>query len=570
MLRTRKRKYDPVEADRNAPYAHPAYDDELETSLFEFFSGTACWCVGGYVMFRGWRLIAHLFDAVESQLEVVSVAAVTVTMEAQRATGAFIWTCGYGASAVVLVAVIWFAYKKTRLRLTGMEPEANVVRQLWAPEAIAEVQGLCQGWGTTRETLRREHEVFLLRVAPGAPYGTEELHAGVRFVTTGGTHGQWHPVVLKLTGQVPMTRFKENTILCLCREYAHKQRVCLHLLALADHLICRMPRLPDFEACPSLVEGRKSIFDRITERERQPALPPEAPRVSTPTRSISECYQGMMANLTRLKGMNRLSSSRRDAASEPPPARPLEAQQVQFPIRPPGGSATRETSQPSGGSSGSQDPPRPVETVSPSAMFLGGSSPQRMAVNVLTARPKTDYTFVYLSAFSLDQEDLVEALSNLPCNRLALMDKSQTFGRTTRQFQLAKKLAAHGVQVRVGTGTSVRAAYAAHGRSVGVDSAKMGIVHGKSLYVRFHDGNETFLIGSCNWTCSSTCNIEFGIQLHNPGKEFARDWRSEWDRGWNSAVSLQEAETSRLRNRRVESSSPSRGRSGGGDAPSEQ
>jgi len=55
-----------------------------------------------------------------------------------------------------------------------MEPEANVVRQLWAPEAIAEVQGLCQSWGTTREVLRREHEVFLLRVAPGAPYGTEE------------------------------------------------------------------------------------------------------------------------------------------------------------------------------------------------------------------------------------------------------------------------------------------------------------------------------------------------------------------------------------------------------------
>ena len=64
----------------------------------------------------------------------------------------------------------------------------------------------------------------------------------------------------------------------------------------------------------------------------------------------------------------------------------------------------------------------------------------------------------------------------------------------------------------------MRAAYAAHGRSVGVDSAKMGIVHGKSLYVRFHDGNETFLIGSCNWTCSSTCNIEFGIQLHNPAR----------------------------------------------------
>ena len=103
-----------------------------------------------------------------------------------------------------------------------------------------------------------------------------------------------------------------------------------------------------------------------------------------------------------------------------------------------------------------------------------------------------------------------------------------------------------------------------------MDSARMGIVHGKSLYVRFHDGNETFLIGSCNWTCSSTCNIEFGIQLHNPGKEFARDWRSEWDRGWNSAVSLQEAETSRLRNRRVGSSSPSRGRSGEGGAPSEQ
>ena len=72
-----------------------------------------------------------------------------------------------------------------------------------------------------------------------------------------------------------------------------------------------------------------------------------------------------------------------------------------------------------------------------------------------------------------------------------------------------------------------------------------GIIHGKSVLVRYlpsqsQDG-AVCVIGSTNWTDSSTANLEFSAVLHAVGENFEEAWGREFTKGWEQSVSLDSA-----------------------------
>ena len=77
-----------------------------------------------------------------------------------------------------------------------------------------------------------------------------------------------------------------------------------------------------------------------------------------------------------------------------------------------------------------------------------------------------------------------------------MLDRRQTFGATKNALVRAKQMILHGVKVRVGAGTNVREGYASRNRTVSVPEDAVGIIHGKSLLVRFRDGTHTVMVGS--------------------------------------------------------------------------
>ena len=89
-------------------------------------------------------------------------------------------------------------------------------------------------------------------------------------------------------------------------------------------------------------------------------------------------------------------------------------------------------------------------------------------------------------AYSFDVQGITEALAHLGSKVRILMDASVCVGRTRRQLQAAQQLASDGCCVRVGRGYSVRKAYRARDREVAVAESVKGIIHGKSVLVRYN------------------------------------------------------------------------------------
>ena len=76
-------------------------------------------------------------------------------------------------------------------------------------------------------------------------------------------------------------------------------------------------------------------------------------------------------------------------------------------------------------------------------------------------------------------------------------------------------------------------------------SSAKGIIHGKSVLVRYlpsqsQDG-AVCVIGSTNWTDSSTANLEFSAVLRSVGEAFEESWSREFARGWEQSVSFDAA-----------------------------
>jgi phosphatidylserine/phosphatidylglycerophosphate/cardiolipin synthase-like enzyme len=148
-------------------------------------------------------------------------------------------------------------------------------------------------------------------------------------------------------------------------------------------------------------------------------------------------------------------------------------------------------------------------------------------------------------SYSFDVKDLTDALCHLGAKVRILMDWSMCFGKTRKQLQAAQQLAANGCCVRVGKGFSVQEAYRARDREVVVGSSVRGIVHGKSVLVRYlpsqSQSGTVCIIGSTNWTDSSTANLEFSAVLHVVGEDFEESWSGEFAKGWEQSSSLDSA-----------------------------
>jgi hypothetical protein len=147
-------------------------------------------------------------------------------------------------------------------------------------------------------------------------------------------------------------------------------------------------------------------------------------------------------------------------------------------------------------------------------------------------------------AYSFDVQAITEALAYLGSKVRILMDHSVCFGRTRRQLQAAQQLASNGCCVRVGRGYSVREAYRARDRDANVGGSVKRI-HGKSVLIRYNPAlsqeGAVCVIGSTNWTDSSTANLEFSAVLRSVGEAFVEAWSIEFARGWASSLSLDAA-----------------------------
>ena len=198
------RKYDPVVCDRNHPFAHGG-DGDLVSALCGCAS---CWGFlgfGAYGTYRMWRLVAVTFDAVELQIDTVSSAAVSITVDVQRAAGtASQWTV-YALAASLMIAALVFLAKKMRLRLSGMEPEANI------PSLVLECcDQEMAGFRLPRSAAALRH------VCDVNPLYADELHA----IWSGPGGQPQRPVVIH-TGEpgLPLRNWSSRVTYCNCSDH---------------------------------------------------------------------------------------------------------------------------------------------------------------------------------------------------------------------------------------------------------------------------------------------------------------------------------------------------------------
>jgi hypothetical protein len=177
------------------------------------------------------------------------------------------------------------------------------------------------------------------------------------------------------------------------------------------------------------------------------------------------------------------------------------------------------------------------------ATFLPAVEAQRYTECLL--HDATIIETVEFVAYSFDVQAITECLAYLGSKVRILMDHSMCFGRTRRQLQAAQQLASNGCCVRVGRGISVREAYRARGREANVGDSVRGIIHGKSVLIRYNPAlsqeGAVCVIGSTNWTDSSTANLEFSAVLHSVGEAFVEAWSDQFAIGWASSLSLDAA-----------------------------
>jgi phosphatidylserine/phosphatidylglycerophosphate/cardiolipin synthase-like enzyme len=125
-----------------------------------------------------------------------------------------------------------------------------------------------------------------------------------------------------------------------------------------------------------------------------------------------------------------------------------------------------------------------------------------------------------------------------------------------------KTLKASGGDIRLVNGRDIQTEYSAAGRSC---PPGRGIMHSKSLLVSDRadfSGENYVIVGSCNWTISSLCNVETSVLLQLTQKA-ATDWK-DLVLGWPYVKLTAELEREvelqkdRRSDRRSRTNSPSR------------
>ena len=306
---------------------------------------------------------------------------------------------------------------------------------------------------------------------------------------------------------------------CNCMDFVKKGGVCKHAGACCHHLLRHTAEVE--QTCvtgpPLAVEAARPPFALEGSRALRRAVSLDVPR----TRSQGETLC-LAALRQKAKDLQARLFVRSGAATS----------------RPQSSTATVETAALARGVSVQ------TQTVGKrGCTFLGAVEAQRYTICLLADADQIDT--VDLVAYSFDVKDLTDALCHLGAKVRILMDWSMCFGKTRKQLQAAQQLAANGCCVRVGKGFSVQEAYRARDREVVVGSSVRGIVHGKSVLVRYlpsqSQSGTVCVIGSTNWTDSSTANLEFSAVLHAVGEDFEESWSGEFAKGWEQSSSLDSA-----------------------------
>jgi phosphatidylserine/phosphatidylglycerophosphate/cardiolipin synthase-like enzyme len=138
---------------------------------------------------------------------------------------------------------------------------------------------------------------------------------------------------------------------------------------------------------------------------------------------------------------------------------------------------------------------------------------------------------VCLTAYTIDQPDLVEALIGYKGSVRMIADMGQSQGnRTKLQMQTIQQVSRSGIRVRLCNGAPVHESYKQDRRAVNVGRSIRGLQHSKTMMVRV--GDKSYLvIGSANWTTSSRSNVEMGVSIEGQSNlEVFTDYAASFDR----------------------------------------
>jgi hypothetical protein len=413
--------------------------------------------------------------------------------------------------------VAWFWVLKIRLRLAGKEPEANI--------------------NFTDEDLYNSmrHPTLM----KGYIDKVELLHLsseGRVFYRVYNDTATPYEVVLDYTGFQAGATPAQVVRSCNCKDFVKRGGVCKHAGACCHHLLRHTAEVE--RSCvtgPPLASGdavqpSKSPYSRFVDKAllalEAPAAVRRAVSLDVPrnARGADRSEPTLCLAALRQKAkeiQSRLFIRSRTMAAVPDPATTT----VETAVLARGVAAATQTVGKTG------------------ATFLAAVEAQRYTECLL--HDAAIIESVEFVAYSFDVQAITDALVHLGPKVRILMDSSMCFGRTRRQLQAAQQLASNGCCVRVGRGHSVREAYRARDREVKIDDSVKGIIHGKSVLIRYNpalsqDG-AVCVIGSTNWTDSSTANLEFSAVLHAVGEAFVEAWSNEFARGWASSLSLDAA-----------------------------
>ena len=170
--------------------------------------------------------------------------------------------------------------------------------------------------------------------------------------------------------------------------------------------------------------------------------------------------------------------------------------------------------------------------------YLKDRASQTAVMELLNRYPNA---LVYLTAYSLDQPELVRSLGQHKGRIQILADAGQTHeSRTKMQLQSLMEIRSQGHQVKMARGGNLAKTYQEDGRSVKIGSGLKGIQHAKSCLV-LAPPQAYMVIGSSNWTTSSKSNREAGVLLTLPqDHQCVRDFQDHFFESWNGAALLEE------------------------------
>ena len=141
--------------------------------------------------------------------------------------------------------------------------------------------------------------------------------------------------------------------------------------------------------------------------------------------------------------------------------------------------------------------------------YVRNKDAQVRVMELLKENPRAS---VRLTAYSLDQPELIETLGAHQGSVRVLVDSGMTHqSRTKMQLQSLMMLRNAGHRIRVCKGGSLSAAYGEDGRERGGNGLKRA-QHSKTCFLE-DDHSGWLVIGSCNWTTSSKANREAGVVI---------------------------------------------------------